>query len=160
MDPRYKFEQLDSGDNIEFGTSTHTWTDLANKFYEFLLGCGFSLDRQKLSDHYDQCVSYRTASNRSVEQANHAEAYGMEVPDPQTQFANPVPPLKLYEFTVSDDYNRTITEIWHTAQASCTEQIEFECNSGAPSWPAWKLAMVGITPIADTTQYKFEVQVV
>lgn len=181
MTPRYKFEQLDDGDNIEFGVSVESWPELADKFYDFLVGCGFSITRQALSDHFDQCVSYRTASNRAVEQANHAEAYGLDAPprepDPEDdQYwsdercadmgcgGDPIPPgprllgMKLYEFTVSDAYGHGIAHAWATARACIKEQQDFEIQSGGSEWPTHRLYMTDANVIDNAMVYNFEVQ--
>lgn len=33
-----------------------TWGELAESFYDFLRACGYELDRQDLSDHFDMSV--------------------------------------------------------------------------------------------------------
>jgi len=174
MTPRFKFEQLNEGDSVEFGFSTSSWTDVADRLYDFLLGCGFSLGRQDLADHFDQSVFSSVvdgvieehsdaldklddrpdqfAPERYTELDNHAERYGMQGPGeeaspapPGTLAATPSSPRLLYEFTASDTYGKTLPEIWAVARRSVEAQQDYEMQVDGTMWPSYRVVMTGCT---------------
>ena len=83
MEPRFQFEQLNSGDRTESSFSTVSWSIVADRFFDFLRGCGFELTRQDLSDHFDQSVFDKSASSTDEDPPveNHAERYGLQPED-------------------------------------------------------------------------------
>lgn len=88
MTPRYTFESLNRGDRVEMSTSTETWADLADKFYDFLRGCGFILTRQSLADYFDESVFKQRNKDCPVRGCdgdsncdNHASGYGLQPVD-------------------------------------------------------------------------------
>lgn len=163
----FEFSNLsESGGNIQRVSAHCTWPDLADAFYDFLLGCGFSLDKQDLSDHFDQSVFSKSASSEDEDlsdqfaplEENHAERYGQQPVGPQRQFANP--PRLVYQFSVSDSGTQlSMPSVWTLAQRSSIEQQEFELNSGGSRWPEHKLVLTGCTvnDSSDGLRYLFEV---
>lgn len=159
----------EDGDYLCSRSQAASWPDLADRFYDFLLGCGFQLSKQDLSDVYDQsCFEQGRQSDADCDQSmfegepreswrneeNHAERFGMEPTednleeDDSPKVEGPdqsVPRLlgsKLYEFTVSDAYGKGIERAWYTAREAVSEQIDFEIQSGGVAWPEpWRLFM-------------------
>lgn len=48
----------DSTHQVSVEIDTVTWGEVADEFYHFLLGCGFVLKRQDLSDHFYEHNDY------------------------------------------------------------------------------------------------------
>ena len=44
----------EDGDEVKLVTHHVCWRDVADNFYYYLLGCGFVLSRQDLSDHFNE----------------------------------------------------------------------------------------------------------
>lgn len=163
MEPRFKFEQLNEGDSVEFGFSTVSWPTVADHFFDFLLGCGYGLDRQDLSDHFDQTVFRQQDEKREAE--NHAEQFGMQANEEDALIVKgpdqSVPRLlgkKLYEFTVTDQFGKGIARAWHTAREVTQEQINFEIQCGGEGWPPHRLFMIDAGEQDGAMVYNFEVQ--
>lgn len=50
----HTFKHEGVGHRVEVGIDADSWPDVADEFYSYLLGCGFVLNRQDLSDHFGE----------------------------------------------------------------------------------------------------------
>lgn len=65
---------------------------------------------------------------------------------------------KIYAFTVSDPFKKTIFDIWSLARRAVMEENEFDLNSGGDGFVGYILVMVKAEPTGSTTTvYHFEV---
>ena len=68
--------------------------------------------------------------------------------------------MKLYEFTLSDTFNKSMPELLKTAEEAAKEEAEFDfqCSKGEEYWVIEKVEMEGL-PVAqnDAIIYKFVV---
>lgn len=64
----------------------------------------------------------------------------------------------LYEFTVTDVYNRHINMIWHCARHSAIEQEDWESQSsgGEIYWPPYIMKLVSVLWLNETV-YHFQI---
>lgn len=178
LDQYYTFRHIRGGDKTLVTTTSVSWDEIADRFYEFLLACGFCLDKQDLADHFDQsCFSQdRTEYDRlgpgpqfapetDTELDNHAARYGMELSPEGVSYGQPDkfanPPRPIYEFSVSDSGQSRLTlpSIWTLAQSSASERQDFEQNMDSPAWPPHRLVLTGCTvnDSSDGLRYLFEV---
>lgn len=89
MNQYYTFKQLNNGEKVVMTSAAVTWSDLADKFYDFLLGCGFILSKGDLALYFTKYIEeerYESEENefpdhepRPIE--NHAERYGQQPPE-------------------------------------------------------------------------------
>lgn len=67
-----KFEKsdLDSGEVNTLQTCLHsTWGELADRFFDFLMGCGYQLSREDLADHFAEYT--RTDDSEAISDPSH-----------------------------------------------------------------------------------------
>lgn len=63
----------------------------------------------------------------------------------------------LHQFTISDDYGKTMEEIIDMAKASARDQEDFEIQSGGDEWPQWKISLSILPRRGDTRRYHVDV---
>lgn len=54
LDPRHTFECLNSGDRYVLEASATSWTDVAEKFGQYLRGCGYYVSDRQLADYLSE----------------------------------------------------------------------------------------------------------
>jgi hypothetical protein len=65
--------------------------------------------------------------------------------------------MKVYDFSVSDAFDKSIDEIWEVARHSVRDQEDFEIACGGDPWPPFQLVLAKIVPVdPNTTRYHFE----
>ena len=85
----YKFKSINATDTTVVSYTGDAWPDIAERFFQFLRGCGFELERQDISDYFDQSA-FTDAADSVIEEhgetltrlddpvSNHAEAFGLK----------------------------------------------------------------------------------
>lgn len=54
METNFTMTAKDEDNTTTITVDTVVWTEVADRFYNFLRGAGFELDRQQLSDHFNE----------------------------------------------------------------------------------------------------------
>lgn len=54
METTFKMTAEDACNVTTVTVETMTWTEVADRFYHFLRGAGFELERQQLSDYFNE----------------------------------------------------------------------------------------------------------
>lgn len=91
MNQYYTFKCLSHGEKTVVTSAGVTWGDVADRFYTFLLACGFQVSRAQLSGHFWESSDsaepdthddgdekdWQFSPESETEMDNHASQYGL-----------------------------------------------------------------------------------